>query len=154
MKLLRLLSMAALVAFGGLAVSGCYTGNQAKDTSPRFHDEKSVNVVMRFYKWDNFFIVQPAYRDDGFLHQVQPAELDQAFNKLQISRGTAVVLMGWNYDSIETAQNVDHWKSVLSGLGFQRVVCLRDYDDTRLNGLPIINDWRQTPPQPKQTAGL
>jgi hypothetical protein len=154
MNAFKLFGLSALVAFGAFGVSGCYTPPEYGGNLPRFNEEKSVNLVVRFYKWDNFFIVQPAYREDGFLRAVTPGGLDAAFNTLQVPRDTAVVLMGFNYDAATTTQYMDHWNSVLGGLGFRRVVCLRDDDGKKLNGLPILNDWTQPAQQPRQTAGL
>ena len=154
MNKLRCIVLTAFSAVVCMLVSGCYTPTLADGKAARFHEGDSVNVVLRFYQWDSVCILKPAYRDQGYLRYVRSDNLDGAFKDLSVSRDTAVVLMGWNYNSQEMAVNVEHWKSILVSHGFRRVVCLRDNDVEKLDGLPVISDWQRPSGQPRQTAGL
>lgn len=154
MNKFRKLLAPGLLAAICLCVSGCYSPPHAKDTYPRFKDAKSVNVAIRFYQWNSLCIIQPEYRDDGFLRFVKPDGLAIAFDNLHVQRDTAVVLMGWNYDPRDIAKFFEEWKTILAGHGFRRVVCLRDNDSTKFNGLPILHDWQNGEPAPSQTAAI
>jgi hypothetical protein len=154
MNSLRFTGMAVLLLAVCVSVSGCYSPPQAKNNYPRFQEAASVNVAIRFLQWDNVCITQPEYRESGYLRYMTPEGLDSAFKELKVPRDTAVVLMGWNYDPRDIARNAEQWKTILSAQGFRRVVCLRDYERGKLNGLPVLYDWTRPANQPKQTAGL
>ena len=154
MKKLRVIKELAIMAGLALLASGCYTAKQSVDSGRRFHEDAFANVVVKFYKWDNLYITRPDYRQSGFLRPLGRDDLDKAFDSLKVRRELAVVLMGWNYDSIQTAQNVEDWRAILSSQGFRRIVCLRDEEKEKLNGLAIIDDWTRPVETPKHTAGL
>lgn len=148
------LAFAATLSVACVFVSGCYTPPVVVDKSPKFREDAYASVVVRFYRWDNFFIVRPDCREDGFLRPMKPNELHQAFDTLHVRRDMAVVVMA-SYGLEEQTQIIENWKSLLSSQGFRRVVCLRGADDDKkLDGLRIIEDWKQSVDQPKQTAGL
>ena len=155
MNKLRDFALLAVLAGFCFGVSGCYTPSEGGGgSSGRFTDEASVNIVFRFYQWDNVYIIKPDYRTDGYLNFLTVDNLETAMTELHVPRDTAVVLMGWNYDARDVAANVEKWKTILASYGFRRVVCLRDRDRDKLNGLSVINDWHRPDDQPKRTAGL
>ena len=144
MKKLLLVFKSALAAAVVFSVTGCisYTPQYFGDDSgsPRFHDESQVNAVLQFSSWDWTFLVRPEYSKDGFLERVQPDSIGQVFDRLNVQRGTAVILVGWTYNGDALDKVVTDWKSILGRCGFQRVVVLRAQDGNRLNGSVIIDD--------------
>jgi hypothetical protein len=154
MKDQRLFKGWFIVLFACLTVSGCYSPPQGKDTAQLFHEADSVNVVLRFYTWNTFYIVQPNFREGGFLRPLKSRDLGGAFSSLKLRRDMAVVLIGTSYRGVNLTRSVDDWKVVLAQHGFRRVVFLRDNDENKLDGLPIIEDWKQPVEQTRQTAQL
>src|SRR5580765_6972812 len=122
MKKLCSIGKAVLILVFVLSVAGCSTetiiGSQAAKTSERFHDEASVNAVLRFSSWDYTFLVQPQYIEDGYLQQVRRDNIRGIFDKLKVPRGTAVVVVGWTYSGETLDKLVADWKSILDGCGF------------------------------------
>ncbi|HMP83326.1 MAG TPA: hypothetical protein PKA41_11550 [Verrucomicrobiota bacterium] len=99
--------------------------------------------MILFHRWDIFFIVRPDYREDGFRRPLGVGDLNKAFQDLSVRHNMAVVLVGWNYDPRDMKQIVQGWRSVLGSHGFRRVVCLYGDDSNRLDGAPIIDDWKR-----------
>jgi hypothetical protein len=149
------LGVAALLTVVGLFVSGCYTPTSTVDSNgPRFYEEASANVVLRFYGWDHLFVVRPDFRDEGFLRPLKKDEIAPVLNVLNVKHDLAVVVMGWNYDRTQQQEIVSIWKDVLKDQGFRRIVWIKGVDDETLNGSPIVEDWRQAEVAPKRTAQL
>ncbi|MFO1477072.1 MAG: hypothetical protein U1F98_10525 [Verrucomicrobiota bacterium] len=133
-------AFAAVIVLSGflLTFTGCSTsGNSA---GRRFHDASSVNVVLQFSSWDYTFMVQPRYEDNGFLQPVRRDNLQDALGHFQVPHDTAVVVIGWNYDSNQLSGVVAEWKLLLGSCGFRRVVFLRSNAYNKLNGSRIIED--------------
>lgn len=131
----------------------CATSTEA-GKCPRFHEAASADVILRHYRWDHVNLIQPEYREDGFLIQLSPATLGTAFERFRVRRNLAVVVMGWAFEGDALTQLVADWKSVLREQGFQRVVCLRAGSNNSIDGLLIIDDTKRSDDTPKQTAGL
>src|SRR5579871_6041093 len=127
-----------------LSVTGCDTYSPQAfsfdDGGPRFHDESKVNAVLQFSSWDWTFLVRPEYSKNGFLERVQPGSINQVFDRMNVRRGTAVVVVGWTYNGQALDRVVTDWKSILGRCGFERVVVLRAQDGNGLNGSLIIDD--------------
>jgi len=121
-----------------LALAGCAAPRQVVN-GPRFHDQSKVNAVLRFSSWDYTFLVKPYYSENGFLQQVRRDDLDRVFDRLNVPRGTAVVMVGWTQTE-PIGRVVSEWKTALGGCGFQRVVFLRADNERELNGSIIIDD--------------
>jgi hypothetical protein len=120
---------------------GPYSEDAVKyDTNPHFQDEASVNAVLQFSSWDYTFLVRPQYAEGGYLQQVRRDNIGKVFDRLHVQRGTAAVVVGWNYNGDVLAQLVKDWKTILNGCGFQRVVILRAQLGNDLNGSVIIDD--------------
>lgn len=154
MKELRLTVKAALLSVLVILISGCGTPHLTTDRGPRFRDVESVDVVLRFSEWNHIAIVQPEYREGGFVRHFRREELNRAFDRLHLRRGTAVVVVGWTYRDEMLNIVVNDWKSVLRDCGFQRVICLRGVSDSRINGLRILDDSNVATVWTKQSARL
>ena len=141
MKELRSLVKAAVLSVFVLFIAGCGTTQQwTADTGARFHEADSADVVLRFSEWDHISIERPVYREGGFVRHFRREELNPAFDRLRLRRGTAVVVVGWTYRDEMLNIVVNDWKSVLRECGFQRVVCLRGTSNSQINGLRILDD--------------
>src|SRR5215469_8466050 len=142
MKKLFLVLKRVLAATVILSLSGCDTYSpqafSLDNSGPRFHDESQVNAVLQFSSWDWTFLVRPEYSKNGFLERVQPESIGQVFDRLNVQRGTAVVVVGWTYNGEVLNKVVTNWKSILGRCGFQRVVVLRAQVGSGLNGSVII----------------
>lgn len=114
--------------------------DMADTTSPRFTDESSVNAVLQFSSWDYTFLLRPQYLEGGYLQQVHRENLNDVFNRLNVRRGTAVVVVGWTYNGDDLKKLVADWNGILDGCGFQRVVVLRAQMSNKLNGSVIVDD--------------
>lgn len=144
-----LLLTAVLFAFGG-----CYSPTGETTGLPRFREESSANVVLHFYRWDNLFVTHPSYRENGFLRPLKTDDLGRVFDNLHVHRDLAVVVIGWDYESSDLTQIVDKWTNLLHAHGFRRVVCLHGGDNNKLDGLPIIEDWKQPVEPSNKSAQL
>ncbi len=147
MKKLYWIGKAVLTLAFVLSVSSCATngskytvlGNM-DESAARFTDEDSVNAVLQFSSWDYTFLVRPQYTQDGYLQQVHRENLNGVFNRMNVRRGTAVVVVGWTYNGDLLNQLVADWKNILGGCGFQRVVVLRAQMGNKLNGSVVVDD--------------
>jgi len=143
MKKLYFVGKAVLILSFVLSVSSCSTTSanlQSNDNAPHFHDDASVNAVLQFSSWDYTFLVRPQYSNGGFLQQVRRENIASVFDRLNVRRGTAVVVVGWTYNGEALDHVVSDWKSILGGCGFQRVVVVRAQLGNKLDGSVIIDD--------------
>jgi hypothetical protein len=145
MKKLYLAGRAVLGLALVLSFASCSTTNTARfttpiDDAPRFVDEGSVNAVLQFASWDYTFLVRPQYTVGGYLQQVHRDDIGRVLNKLNVQRGTAVVVVGWTYTGPMLDHVVSDWKTILGGCGFRRVVVLRAQLGNKLNGSVIVDD--------------
>ena len=149
-KFLRFVTVASVVC---LSLSCASTKQQMADTRPRFQEAATANVVLKFNSWDYIYMIQPIYRDDGFLHQIKRDSLGAALDQFGVRRELAVVVIGWSYDG-RREEMVDAWKTVLSAHGFQRIVCVRASVSGEINGSVILDDSQLRAAQPTRTAKL
>ncbi|HTQ96524.1 MAG TPA: hypothetical protein VMH89_06945 [Candidatus Acidoferrum sp.] len=147
MKKLYWIGKAVLTLAFVLSVSSCALNGSKysvmgpfDESAPRFTDEDSVNAVLQFSSWDYTFLVRPQYTQDGYLQQVHRGDLNGVLNRLNVRRGTAVVVVGWTYNGDSLNQLVTDWKNILGGCGFQRVVVLRAQLSNKLNGSVVVDD--------------
>lgn len=156
MKKTQATAAAALLLAVGLFVPGCYTQHNIVDSMPKFHDGGYANVVIRFYQWDDIFIVKPDHREGGFLRALKREEIASTLSALKEPRDMVVVVMGCTYKPEEQKKVVDAWKAILQEQGYKRIVCLRASDDDQnLNGMPVIGDSsRPASTSSKRTAKL
>jgi hypothetical protein len=130
-----MMKVSALLLFVVLLGTSCSTPR----TSPiaRFNEQEAADLVVRYYSDDTSYVLKPAKMEGPFLSVFkQEAVLDVA--KQQPGRELAVViLIHYKYQSeIEAVR--DKWTSLLTGLGYQRVVFLRALPSMQINGLPIL----------------
>jgi hypothetical protein len=126
---------------------------QSADAGRRFHESATANVVLRFYGWQTIAMVQPEYREEGFIRHMRREELGAAFDRFNLRRDLAVVVWGWLYSQQQTAELVEGWRTFLKSQGFKRVVCLRADGSSRIDGLLIIHDTNVADGVKPATAG-
>jgi hypothetical protein len=135
------LSLAVVLSVTSCASNGGMKVTMYKDdAAPHFTEEKSVNAVLQFSSWDYTFLIRPQYTEGGFLEQIHREKLNGVLDRLNVRRGTAVVVIGWTYNGEALTQLVTDWKTILGGCGFQRVVILRAQLGNKLNGSVIVDD--------------
>jgi hypothetical protein len=154
MKHLRSISLGLLASALCFFVCGCYTPHYAVDMAPTFTEGAYANLVVKFYKWDNIYIMRPDYREDGYTRSLRRETIPAALDELRVRRDLAVIVIGWNYGAGETAQIVEGWETLLGGQGFQRVVCIRATEENKLDGSPVIDDWKRPGDAAQKTAKL
>lgn len=99
-------------------------------------------------------MVRPDYREDGFRRLLSRDTLGQAFDRMHVRRGMAVVVIGLLYDEKQLAALVAEWNSILKSHGFQRIVCVHATGDKKIDGAVIIYDSNQSVDHSKQTITL
>ncbi len=114
--------------------------DSGKAEGARFTEEGSVNAVLQFSSWDYTFLVRPQYTESGYLQQIHRETLNGVLDRMNVRRGTAVVVVGWTYNGDDLKKLVTDWKGILDGCGFQRVVVLRAQMGNKLNGSVIVDD--------------
>jgi hypothetical protein len=128
-----------LLSVLSLFAVSCATTQTAQET-PRFHEGRHANVVLRFSSWDYTFMSKPFYAEDGFMQQVKRENLGQVLGRFQVGREMAVVVIGVQYNGAQLDEIVSGWKKCLGDCGFKRVVILRAGRTTELNGSIIVED--------------
>lgn len=134
----------------GLAVAwtGCGTLETGSAHLPRFHEGDRANLVVQFYSWNQFHILRPEYREDGFLVPVNRSNFARHLQRLSTGRNLGVVVLGINYSPEELARLIREWETLLFDQGFARVVCLRGNGAQIIDGLVILSDTSLTRQSP------
>jgi hypothetical protein len=130
-----MLKVSALLLFIVLLGTSCST----PPTSPvvRFNEQEQANLIVRYYTDDTSYVLKPTKTDGPFLSVLgKDAVLDVA--KQQPGRELAVVIL-IHYGAESEAGKVKHkWTTLLTEMGYQRVVFLRSSGNMRVNGLPVL----------------
>jgi len=130
-----------LIAMLPFLVSSCSTMRVA-----RFHESESVNLELRFYRWDSIYMMKPDTRQNGFLPLMNTSQVAQEIRQRKVGHNLAVVIVGYTYDEGQARTIAGQWQQFLLAQGFRRVVALRAGEGTRIDGLPIIADSGMSAP--------
>ena len=119
-----------------LLATACSTPRTARVV--RFSEQDKANLIVRYYTDDISYVLKPAKTEGPFLSVLkQDAVLDVA--RQQPGRDLAVVML-IRYGCQNEEETVRHkWTSLLTGLGYQRVVFLAAASNMQVNGLPVLN---------------
>jgi hypothetical protein len=103
----------------------------------RFHEQDQANIIVRYYSDETSYVVKPQKTEGPFLSILKRDDvLDVA--KQMPGRELAVVIL-IHYPTQDTADAVKaKWASLLTGLGYQRVVFLGGVSSRQIDGLPIL----------------
>jgi len=134
-------------------IASCALSPREDQSRPRFHEAAGADVVLRHFRWDQIHLLQPEYREDGFIIPLSREKLNPAFQALQVRRGLAVVVLNYGYPEPDLRQLIAEWQGILFDHGFKRVVCLEAGEAGRINGLVILEDKVQTSTAPQNNAG-
>jgi hypothetical protein len=129
------MKVSASLLFILLLATACSTPR----TSPvaRFQEQDQANLIVRYYTDETSFVVKPQKTDGPFLSILRWDDVLDVARQLP-GRELAVVILV-HYPSQDKADAVKtKWTSLLTGLGYQRVVFLDGYGGRQVNGLPIL----------------
>jgi hypothetical protein len=115
-----------------LLATACSTPRTA-----RFSEQERADLIVRYYSDDTSYLLKPTKTDGPFLSILdRDAVLNVA--KQQPGRQLAVVIL-IHYNAENEAERVKQkWTSMLTQVGYQRVVFLGALSGMRANGLPVL----------------
>lgn len=137
---------AALLSAALLTLAGCQSvapGPLAR--LPRFTEAEQADTVIKHYSWDYIFVLRPAVMDGPFRRILKAENIGPAIRATVTRRDLAVVLVGWQLSERDSATLGEHWRNLLEGEGFRRVVCIKPLSETKLNGSPVVYDSAAAP---------
>src|SRR6267143_5680262 len=142
MKKLEFVRWAALASVAWL-MNSCDTVGPQQSTAvalPRFHENTTTDMVLRFYRWDTIYMTKPDTREGGFLPPYARDDIAREVKSRNIPRNTAVVVVSpFGLSSVQLAQLSQTWTGYLNEQGFPRVVILAG-PGKEIDGLPVLND--------------
>ena len=131
-----MMRVCALVLFVVLLATACSTPTTSSVV--RFSEQDKANLIVRYYTDDTSYVLKPATTQGPFLSVLkQEAVLDVA--RRQSGRELAVVILIHYSCKSETEAVRQKWTTLLTGLGYQRVVFLGALGGMRVNGLRVLN---------------
>jgi hypothetical protein len=113
------------------------TSRPPKAAPPRFNEQAQADLIVRFYSEGTSYVLKPKKTDGPFLtiHN-KAAVLDLA--KQQPGRQLAVVVL-IHYVTESEAERVKHdWTTLLTEIGYKRVVFLRALGGMEVTGLLVL----------------
>jgi len=129
------MKVSASLLFIVLLATACSTPQTSQVV--RFHEQDQANIIVRYYSDETSYVVKPQRTEGVFLSILRRDDVLDVAKKLP-GRGLAVVILV-HYPSQDTADAVrTKWASQLTGLGYQRVVFLRGFGSSQVEGLPIL----------------
>ena len=130
-----MLRVSASLLFVALLATACST----PQTSPvvRFYDQDQANLIFRYYSDETSYVLKPQRTDGPFLSILRRNDVLDVAKQLP-GRELAVVIL-IHYGSPSEAKMVkNRWTSLLTEVGYRRVVFLGGMRGMRVNGLPIL----------------
>jgi hypothetical protein len=105
-----------------------------------FHDAKSANLVLEYYRPDTIYMKRPDAHEGNFLTIFTRDNITTEVEHRVTQRDTAAIVLGYMYSPEQEAAIFKEWESVMKGCGFQRVVFLRANRSGKIEGLPVLHD--------------
>jgi hypothetical protein len=144
MQRLSLFLVPAIILF-----TSCATPNQTARSEPKFTEEASADIVVRFYSEQISRVLKPLQTEGTFLSNFNKHEIvDLA--KQQSGRDLAVVIL-LQFNASDAVKR--DWLTMLHGVGYKRIVFLRAQSGMKINGLPILENPSEITDQQKTVAG-
>src|SRR5437867_2882251 len=82
----------------------------ASETTLRFHDGATADMVLRFFTWHSIYMTKPDARAGGFLPLYARDDIGREVKRRHINRNTAVVVISLFYrDLVQVAQLSYEW---------------------------------------------
>jgi hypothetical protein len=130
-----MIRVSASLLFLVLLATSCSTPQIAQTV--RFSDEERASLIVRYYTDDTSYLLKPEAKNGPFLAVLnKDAVLEMA--KRQTGRELAVVVLIHYGAESEAAAVKNKWRSLLTEVGYQRVVFLRGRHGMQVNGLPVL----------------
>jgi len=115
-----------------LLATACSTPRTA-----RFSEQEQADLIVRYYSDDTSYLLKPAKKEGSFMSILnRDAVLNVA--RQQPSRQLAVVILIHYNAECEGEAVQRNWRTLLTQVGYQRVVFLRGRNGMRVNGLPVL----------------
>lgn len=127
--------VSAALFFVLLLGTSCSTPGTAQ--MRRFQEQDQANLVVRYYSDDTSYVLKPQKTEGAFLSILDKGAVLKVA-KQQPGRQLAVVILIHYADDGQAAAVKRNWTSLLTGVGYQRVVFLRGLNGMRVNGLPVL----------------
>ena len=130
-RILTPLSLAVLL------LTSCATSRGPTASLPRFTEEAQADIIIRYYSDDTSYVLKPFMTEGPFL-TILKKDAVLALAKQQPGRQLAVVAM-IHYGTEGQAEEVKHdWTTLLTDVGYRRIVFLRARNSMKVNGLPVL----------------
>jgi hypothetical protein len=125
----------SFLALGVILLTSCRAvPGRLESAEAKFGEEKSADIVVRYYTDQVCRVVKPLKTEGPFLTTYDRGGACAVANE-QIGRGLAVVILV----RFNAGQEVKQWwLTKLGDLGYKRVVFLRAMEGMQINGLPIM----------------
>jgi hypothetical protein len=120
-----------------LLLTSCATQNSSRATLRRFNEQEKANLVVRYYTDLTSYVLKPEKMDGPFL-SVLDKDAVLTVAKQQPGRELAVVILIHYTDEGQATAVKHEWSSLLTKVGYERVVFLRGLNGMRVNGLPVL----------------
>lgn len=135
-------ALATVPALAGMVVllSGCATNSPYVADGPKFRQESSANLIVRYSSENTVFMLRPYAQEGPFQRIFTRQELCAEIAAQPGDRTLAVVVIN-NYRMLALEQQTkQRWVDSLSRLNYRRVVFLRGNERGNINGLRIVSD--------------
>ena len=130
-----MIKISASLLFVLVLATSCSTPRTSAQA--RFNEQERANLVVRYYTDDTSYVLKPAKSDGPFLRVLrQDAVVDVA--RQQPGRELAVVILIHYGDESQAAAVKQKWTSLLTDVGYQRIVFLRSLGGMQVDGLPVL----------------
>lgn len=135
-KFLAISAIVQMSLVSSLLFASCST--PPPDLRARFRDSGQASVVLQYNSRDYIFMTSPSYREQGFLRQIRRPEVPSVMDQMRVARQLAVVSLTWQLEGEELRTVLSDWKDLLKQCGFQRVVFVRGWGPTSVDGAIIL----------------
>jgi hypothetical protein len=125
----------ALLLFIVLLATACSTPRTPR--MERFHEQEQANLIVRYYTDETSFVLKPQQAEGPFLNIMKYDDVLELAKQLPNRDMAVVILVHYPFQTATDAV-VSKWTTLLTGLGYQRVVFLGGGGNRQINGLPIL----------------
>jgi len=106
-----------------------------------FHEAKSANLVLEYYRPDTIYMKRPDAHEGPFLTIFTRANIASEVKQRVTEHGCAAIVLGYMYSPEQEKALFKDWEAVMRDCGFQRIVFLRaGRTKNKIDGLPVLHD--------------
>jgi hypothetical protein len=130
-----MIKVSVLLLSVGLLATACSTPGTGR--VEKFHEQDQANLIVRYYTDETSYVLKPQKSEGAFLSVLRRDDVVKVAQQLPGREMAVVILINYSYEN--AADDVrNKWTSLLTGLGYQRVVFLGGFGGKQVNGLPIL----------------